>query len=112
MTCRELVDFLGAYLGGELADEIRRRFEEHLAVCPECGAYLTAYRETVKLTKAAFRDPDASRARGGSGGSGEGDSRSSSEGIAPVGSIHAGDDPIVEPAREQRRRTLGALERR
>ncbi len=55
-TCRELVDFLGAYLDGELSDEVRRRFEEHLAACPECAAYPTTYRETVKLTKSAFQD--------------------------------------------------------
>jgi len=58
MTCRELIDFLGAYLDGELSDEVRRRFGEHLAACPECSAYLETYRATVKLTKGAFRDPD------------------------------------------------------
>ncbi len=58
MTCRELVDFLGAYLDRELSDDVRRRFEEHVAACPECAAYLETYRETVKLTKDAFRDPD------------------------------------------------------
>jgi anti-sigma factor RsiW len=58
MTCRELVDFLGAYLDGELSDEIRRRFDDHLAVCPECATYLETYRETVKLAKAVFRDLD------------------------------------------------------
>jgi len=40
MTCRELVDFLGAYLDGELSEKVRRRFDEHLAACPECSAYL------------------------------------------------------------------------
>jgi anti-sigma factor RsiW len=59
MTCRELTDFLGAYLDGELSDEVRRRFEEHLAACPECAAYLETYRGTVKLARDAFRDPDA-----------------------------------------------------
>lgn len=59
MTCRELTDFLGAYLDGELAADVRRRFDEHLAACPECAAYLETYRETVKLAKTAFADPDA-----------------------------------------------------
>ena len=59
MTCRELVDFLGAYLGGELSAEVRRRFDEHLATCPECSAYLETYRTTVRLARGAFRDPDA-----------------------------------------------------
>lgn len=58
MTCRELIDFLGAYLDGELSEEVRLRFDEHLAACPECSAYLETYRETVKLAKRAFKDPD------------------------------------------------------
>ena len=58
MTCRELIDFLGAYLGGELSEEVRLRFDEHLAACPECSAYLKTYRETVKLAQGAFQDPD------------------------------------------------------
>jgi anti-sigma factor RsiW len=58
MTCRELVDFLGAHLDGELSEEVRRRFEEHLAACPECFAYVEAYRATVRLARGAFRDPD------------------------------------------------------
>jgi anti-sigma factor RsiW len=58
MTCRELVDLLGAYLDEALSDDVRRRFEEHLVTCPECAAYLETYRKTMKLTKEAFRDPD------------------------------------------------------
>ena len=41
MTCRQLVDFLGAYLDGELSAEVRGRFEAHLSACPECSAYLS-----------------------------------------------------------------------
>jgi anti-sigma factor RsiW len=58
MTCRELIDFLGAYLDGELSEAVRRRFAEHLAACPECSAYLATYRATVKLAKGTIRDPD------------------------------------------------------
>jgi anti-sigma factor RsiW len=53
MTCRELVDFLGAYLDNELAADLRLRFDEHLRACPECSAYLEAYRQTVRLAKDA-----------------------------------------------------------
>ena len=58
MTCRELVDFLGAYLDGELSDEVRLGFDEHVAACPECAAYLETYRKTVDLAKGTSRDPD------------------------------------------------------
>jgi len=58
MTCRDLVDFLGTYLDGGLSEDVRRVFDEHLVACPECAAYVETYRETMSLTKDAFRDPD------------------------------------------------------
>jgi anti-sigma factor RsiW len=53
MTCRELIDFLMDYVSGEVSPDERARFDEHLAVCPHCRAYLQNYRETVIATKAA-----------------------------------------------------------
>ena len=58
MTCRELVDFLGAYFDEELADDVRVEFDEHLDACPECSAYVESYRTTVALAKDALRNPD------------------------------------------------------
>ena len=58
MTCRELIDFLGAYLDGQLSEEVRLRFAEHLAACQECSAYLESYRATVQVAKRAFKHPD------------------------------------------------------
>jgi anti-sigma factor RsiW len=47
VTCREFVDFVMAYLDGELAADERGRFDAHLAVCPDCVRYLDQYRDTV-----------------------------------------------------------------
>ena len=58
MTCRELVEFLMAYIDGELPEADRRTFEAHLSDCAQCAAYLRSYRETVRLGRAAFADPD------------------------------------------------------
>jgi anti-sigma factor RsiW len=58
MTCRGLTDFLGAYLDGELSEQVRGRFDEHLAACSECSAYVETYRATVRLARGAVRDPD------------------------------------------------------
>ncbi len=55
MDCRELVDFLMDYLEGELAPDVRHRFEAHLDECPDCVTYLDTYRETVRLTKQVGR---------------------------------------------------------
>jgi anti-sigma factor RsiW len=54
LTCRELIEFLAAYLDGELSPEERAAFDRHLGACPDCVHYLESYRETVRLEKRAF----------------------------------------------------------
>ncbi len=56
MTCREFVDFLMAYLEGELEPGRRAEFESHLAACPRCRTYLDTYRETVDLLETLCGD--------------------------------------------------------
>jgi len=56
LTCRELIDFLMAYLDGELPAAQRADFERHLGVCPPCLNYLETYKETVRLGKACCAD--------------------------------------------------------
>ena len=58
MTCREVTEFLGEYLSGELPAAQRAAFDAHLRTCPECVTYLHSYRETVQLGKSVFRHPD------------------------------------------------------
>ena len=60
ITCRELIEFLMAYLDGELPGEERDRFEEHLAVCPACVAYMKTYEQSVRLGRKAFGDASGS----------------------------------------------------
>lgn len=58
ITCRELIDFLMAYCDGELPADQRAIFEEHLACCPPCVAYLKTYQQAVCLGKAACAEED------------------------------------------------------
>ena len=58
ITCREFVDFLGDYLEGELGGEVRERFEAHVALCPDCVAYLASFRETVRLGRECYGPDD------------------------------------------------------
>jgi anti-sigma factor RsiW len=51
LTCREILDFLSAYLGGELAESARAEFDRHLRVCPACVAYVDGYRATIGLVE-------------------------------------------------------------
>jgi len=57
ISCRELIEeFLADYLGDGLPSDARRKFDEHLAVCPACVNYLESYRQTIRLEKQAFAD--------------------------------------------------------
>jgi anti-sigma factor RsiW len=56
LTCREVSDFLGAYVAGELRASQRGAFESHLADCPDCRTYLDQYERTRHLAKRACDD--------------------------------------------------------
>ena len=57
MNCREFTEFLHEYLFGNLPAEERAEFDQHLAECPWCVAYLENYQKTIQLSKAAFSQP-------------------------------------------------------
>ena len=63
MSCRELVELITDYLEGSLDAADRRRFEEHLTVCPGCRNYLEQMRATVRLTGALRAETIAPRMR-------------------------------------------------
>jgi predicted anti-sigma-YlaC factor YlaD len=54
LTCREVADFVAGYLADELGGQVRSLFEEHLAECPDCVAYLRSYADTIGATKDAY----------------------------------------------------------
>lgn len=58
LTCRDVVEFLAAYLDGELEPPQRHAFETHLAKCDDCVVYIRSYEETVRLGKSAFSKLD------------------------------------------------------
>jgi anti-sigma factor RsiW len=49
LSCQELVELVTDYLEGALDGETRLRFEEHLAVCDGCTAYVAQIEETARL---------------------------------------------------------------
>jgi anti-sigma factor RsiW len=50
IVCQEVVELVSDYLEGALSRGQRRRFERHLAGCPQCSEYLAQMRETIRLT--------------------------------------------------------------
>ncbi|MFO0858726.1 MAG: zf-HC2 domain-containing protein [Phycisphaerales bacterium] len=59
MTCKDVSEFLMAYIDDELAPDQRTRFEEHLGDCSSCVRYLDQYKRTIRLGQAAFAASDA-----------------------------------------------------
>jgi predicted anti-sigma-YlaC factor YlaD len=49
LACQQVVELVTDYLEGSLRRRTRRRFEEHLAVCPGCQRYLDQMRETLAV---------------------------------------------------------------
>jgi anti-sigma factor RsiW len=54
IPCSEVIEFLWAYVAGELPPAKVGEFERHLAVCPSCVAYLDSYRKTIELERGAL----------------------------------------------------------
>jgi anti-sigma factor RsiW len=50
LVCQEMVELITDYLEGSLSRGQRRRFEVHLAGCPNCTEYLAQMRATIRAT--------------------------------------------------------------
>jgi anti-sigma factor RsiW len=50
LVCQQAVELVTDYLEGALSRTQRRRFERHLARCPNCAEYLAQIRRTIELT--------------------------------------------------------------
>ncbi len=62
LTCREVLDFLAAYLGEELPEAERAEFDRHLRVCRACVDYVEGYRTTVALARGETREEEPAEA--------------------------------------------------
>ena len=51
ISCKELVDLVADYMEEALPDDARAQFEQHLAECGYCTAYVQQMKVTVKLTQ-------------------------------------------------------------
>lgn len=57
LSCREFTEFLNDYIDDALSSERKAIFERHLQICHDCRNYLQSYRETMKMSVLAYRDP-------------------------------------------------------
>jgi anti-sigma factor RsiW len=49
LVCQQAVELVSDYLEGVLSRSQRRRFEAHLAGCPDCSEYLAQMRAVIGL---------------------------------------------------------------
>jgi len=63
LACQKAVELVTDYLEGALSKRERRRFEAHLAACPNCAAYFEQIRTTVRLTGSIAPDDLTPEAR-------------------------------------------------
>jgi anti-sigma factor RsiW len=64
LACRDAVELVTDYLEGRLSRRHRRRFETHIAGCPNCRTYLDQIRRTIAAAgrvQPEDLDPDARR---------------------------------------------------
>lgn len=59
MTCREFAEFMADYRSGELPADTRTRFDEHMAICPDCVTYLRGYEAAIRVGKQVMRPSDS-----------------------------------------------------
>ncbi len=51
-TCEQMTDLIRDYLTDNLHATVKRDFERHLSICPDCVSFLNTYRKTIALTGA------------------------------------------------------------
>ncbi len=56
LVCQQAVELVTDYLESRLPRADRRRYEAHLAGCPDCTEYLAQMRKTIELTGALTPD--------------------------------------------------------
>ena len=57
LTCAELVELVTDYFEGQLSEGERRRFDDHVATCEDCAAYIEQMRATI-ATAGRLPDPE------------------------------------------------------
>ena len=57
LTCREVVELVTEYLEESLLPEKHEQFEEHVADCPGCTAYVEQIQQTIAMLHNLAAEP-------------------------------------------------------
>jgi hypothetical protein len=50
-TCKQMTDLVFNYLNDKLSPNVKRDFQQHLQICPDCVNFLNTYKKTVSVTR-------------------------------------------------------------
>jgi hypothetical protein len=50
-TCKQVTGLVSDYLNDKLAPAVKRDFQQHLRLCPDCVNFLNTYKKTVSVTR-------------------------------------------------------------
>jgi len=62
-TCDQVTALVLGYLTDNLSARVRREFEHHLGICPDCVSFLNTYKKTVAVTKSVKQGDIPARVR-------------------------------------------------
>lgn len=55
-TCKQMTDLVFNYLNDKLSPHVKRDFQQHLQICPDCVNFLNTYKKTVSVTRSVRPD--------------------------------------------------------
>ena len=50
-TCKQMTDLILDYLNDKLSPTVKRDFQQHLKICPDCVNFLSTYKKTVSVSR-------------------------------------------------------------
>ena len=50
-TCKQITDWVFDYLDDKLSPNVKRDFQQHLRICPDCVKFLDTYKKTVSVIR-------------------------------------------------------------
>jgi hypothetical protein len=50
-TCKQMTDLIFDYLNDKLSPTVKRDFQQHLKICPDCVNFLSTYKKTVSVSR-------------------------------------------------------------
>jgi Putative zinc-finger len=50
-TCKEITALISGYVNDQLSPGVKRNFQRHLRICPDCVNFLNTYKKTADVTR-------------------------------------------------------------